>query len=83
MSLRLVLRTCQGCGSAYYGGHTCPPPKKECPKCHEVYDRKRFCDLPFAGSDPSKRGRMEDGFGGYLELRNCTCKTTLAWKVSQ
>lgn len=28
-------------------------------------------------------GRMDDGFGGQLELRNCPCKSTLAIPVSR
>jgi hypothetical protein len=44
---------------------------KRCTKCGEAYTPQSWAKLPSVG-------KMDDGAGGVLELRNCPCRSTLA-----
>lgn len=51
-----------------------PPPIKVC-GCEREYTAADWRCLPLVG-------RQDDGDGGYLELRNCVCRSTIAVEVS-
>jgi hypothetical protein len=50
------------------------PVLKQCPGCGAVHTHTEWCRLPFVGHQP-------DYEGGLLELRNCTCESTIAIQV--
>lgn len=52
-----------------------PPPWKTCTKCGGAISADAWHHLPFIGL-------QDDGAGGYLELRNHDCDTTLSTAVS-
>lgn len=56
------------------------PPMKRCLHCGAAYDAESWARLPFADGKVEGRepGRMTDGAGGELELRNCPCGQTMA-----
>ncbi len=47
--------------------------------CGRRYDSSRWELLPRVVKN---RGIMDDGDGGYLELRNCPCGSTLAEEIT-
>ena len=55
------------------------PPLKTCGHCCASYDAESWKRLELAPGNAT--GRMTDGAGGELELRNCPCGQTLAIEV--
>lgn len=53
-----------------------PEPIKVCSCCHRVIDDETWESLPYVGM-------QDDGEGGWLELRNHTCGSTLALETTR
>ncbi len=52
------------------------PPNKVCSCCHQEISDAKWESWPTLGL-------MEDGDGGFLDLRNCSCGTTLAREATR